>query len=443
MADEKDAPEAPGKIDTKGLKEEHIPAVNKGEGHEVSFDMDGLPDKLYVDDLIQLTLFASCSSGCDLVGDSVTMTNEAGDEVASAQFTTQEGELACTEPMLLTMPAEPGDVQYVIHYEPRELPLPDDGGPRFDNPHEARDLLLVLTVEPHHVSVSTWGLTTPVYVSEPAKVCVGVSCSGGCDLGGCKVEVVDDDGKLQASGTLRTPEAPRDSLWWDELTFTAPDDAKLHRYEARFDPSSLEMPHEAATHKFSFVSRVRPERNFVIHVIDDKADKPLRSARVELKPTDGGKAQFASTDSTGKASLGTTKGEFDLKVTSPSKRAYNVKVDLTPGDLEVEIRMSPASLAAEQIPMKVIAGSAAPAGEGKQAEAAQPAAVSESGASSSTVAKPATEGCPAEGARVTDAPAAAAPAIETPVPDAPSTAAPAAEASSAQAQPEHRDGADA
>ena len=420
MADENDAPEASGKIDTKGLKEEHIPAVNKGEGHDVSFDMDGLPDKLYVDDLIQLTLFASCSSGCDLVGDSVTMTNEAGREVASAQFTTQEGELACTEPMLLTMPAEPGDVQYVIHYEPRELPLPDDGGPRFDNPHEARDLLLVLTVEPHHVSVSTWGLTTPVYVSEPAKVCVGVSCSGGCDLGGCKVEVVNDDGKLQASGTLRTPEAPRDSLWWDELTFTAPDDAKLHRYEARFDPSSLEMPHEAATHKFSFVSRVRPERNFVIHVIDDKADKPLRSARVELKPTDGGKAQFASTDSTGKASLGTTKGEFDLKVTSPSKRAYNVKVDLTPGDLEVEIRMSPASLAAEQIPMKVIAGGVSPAGEEKQAE----------------------EGSPAEGARVADAPATVAPAIETRVPDAPSTAAPATEASSAQAQPEPRDEAD-
>lgn len=361
-----------GKIDTKGLKEEHIPAVAKGEGHEVFFDMDGLPDKLYVDDLIQLTLFAQCSSGCDLVGDEITLTNEAGEQVARALFTTQEGDLACTEPLLLTMPAEPGDVQYVIHYEPRELPLPDDGGPRFDNPHEGRDLLLVLTVEPHHVSVSTWGLTTPVYVGEQVKVCVGVNCSGGCDLGGCRVEVVDDDGKLQAHGVLRTPEAPRETLWWDELEFTAPEDAKLHRFEARFIPDGLEMPHEAATHKFSFVSRVRPERTFTIHVVDEKADKPLRSARVELKPSDGGKAQFASTDSTGKASLGTAKGEFDLKVTSPSKRAYNAKVDLTAGDLEVEVHMNPSSLAAEQIPMKVLSGGA-PAEEVVEEPAAEPA----------------------------------------------------------------------
>lgn len=352
MADEKE--EQGSKIDTKGLKEEHIPAASKGEGHEVFFDMDGLPDKIYVDDLVQLTLFASCASGCDLVGDSVTLTDEHGATAAQAEFTTQEGDLACTEPMVLQMPSEPGDFQYVIHYEPRELPLPDDGGPRFDNPHDARDLLLVLTVEPHHVAISTWGLTTPVYVGEPLSVSVGVSCTGGCALGGCKVEVYDENGKLQGAGTLHDPEAPRETLWFDELSMTAPAEAKLHRWEARFIPDGLEMPHEAATHKFSFVARVRPERDFTVHVFNAQDDKPLRSARVELKPVDGGKAQFASTDSTGKASIGTTKGEFDLKVTSPSKRAYSAKIDLTPSNLEVEIRMNPSSLAAEPIPMKVI-----------------------------------------------------------------------------------------
>ena len=37
-----------GQIDVKGLKEEKIPAKQTGEGHEVSFDIDGLPDQLFV-----------------------------------------------------------------------------------------------------------------------------------------------------------------------------------------------------------------------------------------------------------------------------------------------------------------------------------------------------------------------------------------------------------
>ena len=375
-----------GQIDVKGLKEEKIPAKQTGEGHEVSFDIDGLPDQLFVGDTVPLVLFGECSSGCDLVGDTVSVTDASGETLASSSFVGQEEDLAYTEAMLLTMPGEPGDYQYKIHYEPREMPLPDDGGPAFPNPHSSRDLLLVLTVEAHHVSVSTWGLTTPVWIGEPVEVCVGVACSDGCDLGGCKVEVYDADNVLQASGTLHEPEAPRNTLWWDKLVVpAAPTEAKLHRWEARFSPEGLDIPHEAATHKFSFVARVRPECNVKAHIIDAKNDKPLRSARVELKPADGGKAQFASTGADGIATIGTSKGSFDVKVTAPSRKAFNGKIELDSPEVEFEVCLNPSSGSHEQKPLRVIEPGEASADV--DAQPVEPAAAAET---------PATEGKAAE-----------------------------------------------
>lgn len=374
-------------VDRTGLKEEKIPANFKGEGHEVAFDIEGIPEKLYVGDEVSFVLLAACESGCDLVGDTATLSTISGDEVARAQFVIQDGECAVSEPMTLTMPMTEGEYEYVVHYEPRVLPLPDDGGPAFKNPHEERDLLIVFTVEPHHVTISTWGVTSPVWIDKPIEICVGVSCSKGCALGGQRIDVFDEDDRLVCSGTLRTPEAPRTSLWWAKLTAVAPSEAKLHRWEARFSAVGLDSPHEDAKHKFSFVARVPPERNFKITVIDDKTDKPQRSARVEIKPADGtGKAQFASTGAEGTASIGCAKGKYTLKVTAPSRKAYNETVDLTEGDLEVAIRVQPSGAgSAEQIPMKIVSSAAVAAAVETAAEAAPEAVAAPEPASEQAV----------------------------------------------------------
>ena len=165
MADGKQA-----EVDVKGLKEEKIPTKLDGQGHEVFFDIDGVPEKLYVGDSCSLVVFGTCESGCDLVGDKLNLSTILGENVADVEFVTQEGELAVSEAIPLTMPAEPGKYQYVVHYEPRVLPMPEDGGPAFKNPHEERDMLLEFTVEPHHVAVSTWGVTAPVWVGQPIEV---------------------------------------------------------------------------------------------------------------------------------------------------------------------------------------------------------------------------------------------------------------------------------
>jgi hypothetical protein len=363
-----------GDVDRTGLKEEKIPAKLKGEGHEVAFDIDGVPEKLFVGDTANLVLFGACQSGCDLVGDAVSLQTIDGTEVSACTFETQEGELAVSAPMTVKMPEEPGEYEYIIHYEPRELPLPDDGGPAFKNPHEERDLLVVFTVQAHHVAVSTWGVTAPVWVGGPIEVSVGVSCSSGCSLAGQKIAIYNENDELMCSGTLHEPVAPRTTLWWDTLTATAPTEAKLHRWEARFVAEGLDAPHDDAKHKFSFVARVRPERDFRVTVIDEKTGKPQRSARVELKPADGtGKAQFASTGAEGTASIGVEKGTYALKITAPSRKSFTETVDLTEHDLEVEVHLQPTGAAAgDPIPMKVIAqGEKAEQGEGAvQVEAA-------------------------------------------------------------------------
>lgn len=352
------AAEGQNTIDTKGLKQEHIAASRSGEGHAVSFDIDGLPDEIYVGDTVALVLFGQCQSGCSLVNDKVSITDQSGAVVATSTFVGQEDDLAYTDSMLITVPDTAGDYQYRIIYEPAPLPLPDDGGPAFPNPHKRRELLLVLTVKEHHVALSTWGLTSPVFVNETVEVTVGASCSDGCSLDGCSVEVYDAEGAKLAAGKLLPPEEPRPKLWWAKLSATAPAEAKLHRWEARFVADGLSVPHEAGVHKFSFVAKVRPEREFKALVIDEKTQKPLRSARVEIKPTDGGKAQFASTNAEGEATIGCAKGTYDLKITSPSKKNFTETLNLEPGDLSVEVHMQPTSSTDDRIPMKVLSGGA-------------------------------------------------------------------------------------
>ena len=414
MADGKQA-----EVDVKGLKEEKIPTKLDGQGHEVFFDIDGVPEKLYVGDSCSLVVFGTCESGCDLVGDKLNLSTILGENVADVEFVTQEGELAVSEAIPLTMPAEPGKYQYVVHYEPRVLPMPEDGGPAFKNPHEERDMLLEFTVEPHHVAVSTWGVTAPVWVGQPIEVCVGVSCSSGCALGGQKIQIVDADEKVVAEGKLHEPEAPRETLWWDKLTAVAPMDAKLHRWEARFIPEGMDTPHERASHKFSFVARIPPERNFKICVIDDKTGKPQRSARCELKPVEGtGKAQFASTGSDGLAVIGAGKDKYTLKVTAPSRKSFTEVVDLTEHDLEVEVHLQPVS-ATENVPLKVIspaAEAAAEAAPAAEAPAVETPAVETSAAETPAVETP--QAAPVAEQLAPEAPVVEETAAEAPAPEA-------------------------
>ena len=185
-------------------------------------------------------------------------------------------------------------------------------------------------------------------------------------------------------------------------------DAKLHRWEARFIPEGMDTPHECASHKFSFVARIPPERNFKICVIDDKTGKPQRSARCELKPVEGtGKAQFASTGSDGLAVIGAGKDKYTLKVTAPSRKSFTEVVDLTEHDLEVEVHLQPVS-ATENVPLKVIS----PAAEAEVAPAVEAAPAAETPAIKAHQAAPVAEQPAPEAPVVEEAPA------EAPAPEA-------------------------
>lgn len=368
QAQEQDSP-VRAAIDTKGLKQEHIRSAQVGEGHRVAFDIDGLPEDIYVGDAISLVVFGQCSSGCSLAGDVITLTDQlTGDLLATAPFTGFEDGLSFTDGIILTMPLEAGEFQLHMHYEPSPLPPPDDGGPAFDNPHSARDLLLVLNVKKHHVTMSTWGLSAPVWVNESLEVCVGASCPGIPSLEGARIDIYNEKNELVTSGDLQPPGPVRPKLWWTGIKATAPEEAKLHRWEARFvGDNVIHLPHDSNAHKFSFVTRVRPERQFTVHVIDEKLGKALRSARVELKPEPEGKAQFATSGAEGRANIGCAKGLFKLKITAPSKKMYTTTVDLTAGDVELEVHMLPTSSEEEQIPPVYLQGQA-------PAEDADPAA---------------------------------------------------------------------
>ena len=77
---------------------------------------------------------------------------------------------------------------------------------------------------------------------------VGAKSSGGCALGGCRVEVLDGDGAVVASGRLGDAPWPgTDALYWTEIELRAPSAPGLASLTVRFDAATLDEPHDGAS----------------------------------------------------------------------------------------------------------------------------------------------------------------------------------------------------
>ena len=156
---------------------------------------------------------------------------------------------------------------------------------------------------------------------------VGVRCSGPQLLSRKRFEVIDQDGKQVATGSVGDETWPgTTSLVYAETTLEAPPNEGHYKWQVRTEASEETIPHEAGAITFGLKVVPKPECQVRVQVLDGERDAPVHKAHVLLHP-------FRTfTDEHGIAVLNVPKGEYNLHVSGfkyvPHRSTLRVEGDL-------------------------------------------------------------------------------------------------------------------
>ena len=137
-----------------------------------------------------LTVKVSCPEACDLCGIPVNLM--VADEVVNTQELTRSvGARDASACFVFRAPEQVGGHAWAVM-----VPKGDD------ETHEEGRLAITFTTKPHDTSMAVWDVPSPVVISHPFTVKVGVKCSAPCQLAGRVIDVCDGEGHRVATGTL-------------------------------------------------------------------------------------------------------------------------------------------------------------------------------------------------------------------------------------------------
>ncbi|MEI8150457.1 MAG: hypothetical protein WCG92_02530 [Hyphomicrobiales bacterium] len=195
----------------------------------------------------------------------------------------------------------------------------------------------VTAAEParHAASLAVWDIPAATTAGEHFAVKVGAKSSGGCGLGGCRVDVLDSAGAVLASGQLGAEPWPgTDALFWSEIELCAPSAPGLMPLAVRFSADGLVEPHDSGASPFHVAVVAAPDH--VLTVTVAAAGSPVADAIVRAGPI------RATTDETGRARLHLAKGRHEIAVWKTGYDApitpLTVEADAT---LRVEAKVLP------------------------------------------------------------------------------------------------------
>lgn len=290
------------------------------QAHKTSTSMvKAAPAKVDAGADITLKVKVSCSSACDLQGNTVkVITPDAvvADELALTAFDDTGNE---TDTFVVKAPSEPGDCTWTAVYPAQEAE---------DTPHEESSASFSFTVRPHVTSMAVWDVPSPMVQDSRVKIKVGAKCSAHCELVGKEVEVYDQEGTRVATGTLGDVSwQGATALYWTEVAFDAPSTEGLYKWTAKIARPELELPHTEGAYPFVFRVVRPPDHVVTVEVIDRDWKTPVEQADVLLHP------YRTQTNSEGVAKLEVAEGEYELNVTRGNfgvfEQTVNVDSDMT------------------------------------------------------------------------------------------------------------------
>jgi hypothetical protein len=247
----------------------------------------------------------SCSSACDLWGQTVKVIAQDGTVVGESVLTSFDGTASETDEFAVRVPFEPGDYVWTVVFPAQE---------RKGTLHEESSAPLSFIVTSHATSVEVWDVPSPIGLGDEFEIKVGVRCSSDCVLAGQTIEIYDHEGTEAGTGTLSDDPLPdTTALYWAEMELKAPAVEGRHRWTVNFPQPDPDSPHEEASSTFTFVTARHPEHVVTIQVVDKDAKTPTANAHVRLRPRAyRGSTYMVRTDEDGVARLNVPRGVYQL-----------------------------------------------------------------------------------------------------------------------------------
>lgn len=331
-------------------------AVPERPAHVVALEMQGAPKRVWIDTDVELAFRTSCDQGCDLSGSTLTVTDEAGSEVARVVLASGEGEAFASGTATIGMPHEAGEHTWHVAFAPApqaEGATSDVGGTTgegseaacddaaCDEPvcHEPVSLDFVLSPEPHETSMSVWDVPSPAVAGAEVCISVGVTCPAGCDLGGQEVVVCNEEGTEVARGALSEKAHGTSNLWRAAVTFAMPETCGLHKWTARY--AGADGAHPAADRGFSFsVVADEPTCPVTVHVCAAFGEDALGRANVTVR--EAGKPPYRGvTGEDGSCVVYVPAGTYTVSASCPRYKPGAVEnVEVAESGAEVTLRLS-------------------------------------------------------------------------------------------------------
>ena len=298
------------------------------ETHETRISIADVPGAIDDGGDKALKIDVSCPSGCNLQGMAIKIVDSQGDEIAEAALTSADeagGELELS----LKAPVEPGEYTWTAFALRQETE---------DILHEGSSAEFSFTVKHHSISLTVWGISSPIGTGEKLKVTVGGACSANCSLAGLPFTIEDAEGNQVAAGELGQEVLPQTrGVYWRELELAATGEEGEHNWVVKCDPSALEFPHQARPCEFAFRTTMPPEHTVTVQVFDLYTELPLEDANVMVGLYRG------VTDQEGIAILRVAGGKQDLCVSKQGYDFFQTSVDIT-GDETIKVELPLAAL---------------------------------------------------------------------------------------------------
>ena len=236
---------------------------------------------------------------CELGGGRIEVL--AGEKiVARAELIAFRDNVNETAPFKLTAPVGVGAFSWIIRFPPQVI-----GG----IPYAETVLPISSQTRPHRTSLSVWAVPSPVQIASRFPIRVGATSSGGCVLGGARIEIRDDTGTVVGESMLgQTLWSGSDALYWTEVVLAGPSTEGPQCWSAAFVVTDLQLPHLGSSAEFSFTAVKPPEHRVAVTVIEGDAANPVEKTEVALGP------YRAATDNTGVAHIAVSAGTYELAV---------------------------------------------------------------------------------------------------------------------------------
>jgi len=271
-----------------------------------------------------VTASVTCADARDLRGFACHLERADGSVACRFDLAMYDGTSTKAHDVEVAGPSEVGEHVYTMVF-----PQQAKGGVVYE---EARAEASV-TIDPHAIHVTVWGLPASVTTGESFRISVGAKGGGATATAGKAFVVRDASGEVVAEGVFGSePWRGTAALFAADATITAPDTAEVHRWTAHVEGFDHPLPHAAGERAFSVTTVEPPSHEVTVKVRDHATQEPIEGVQVVIHPF------LARTDADGVARVKVAPGDHRMFVSGYNYETFRSSLTVD-GDVGLEAEL--------------------------------------------------------------------------------------------------------